>query len=85
MDGTNTPFNLNFSAQDEASLGFKLSVDENRGNFLSLAFKSDTDEEIYGLGLQYTVWNFKGKKVPLIVNEGGVGRGLQPITKILNA
>lgn len=39
------------------------------------------DEEIYGLGLQYTEWNFKNKTVPLIVAEGGVGRGLQPITR----
>jgi hypothetical protein len=26
------------------------------------------------------VWNFKGKDVPLVSTEGGVGRGLQPLT-----
>lgn len=36
------------------------------------------------MGLQYTVWNFKGLRVPVISSEGGVGRGLQPLTEILN-
>jgi hypothetical protein len=36
------------------------------------------------MGLQYTEWNFKNKKVPLIISEGGVGRGAQPITKEMN-
>lgn len=41
-----------------------------------MSYASDTDEEIYGMGLQYTVWDFKGRSVPLISAEGGVGRGL---------
>lgn len=36
------------------------------------------------MGLQYTVWNFKGLKVPVISSEGGVGRGLEPLTGYLN-
>jgi len=36
------------------------------------------------MGLQYTVWNFKGLRVPVISSEGGVGRGLQPLTETLN-
>ena len=36
------------------------------------------------MGLQYTEWNFKNKSVPIIVSEGGVGRGLQPITRKMN-
>jgi hypothetical protein len=51
---------------------------------MSLNFKADSDEEIYGMGLQYTEWNFKNKSVPIIVSEGGVGRGLQPITREMN-
>jgi sulfoquinovosidase len=30
------------------------------------------------------VWDFKGKAVPIITVEGGVGRGLEPLTAILN-
>jgi hypothetical protein len=47
-------------------------------------YDSLKDEEIYGLGLEYTVWNFKGQHIPIITSEGGVGRGLWPITEILN-
>ena len=36
------------------------------------------------MGLQYTVTDFKGEKVHVISSEGGVGRGLQPMTTILN-
>lgn len=47
-------------------------------------YNSDDDEEIYGLGLQYSIWNFKGRKVPIITSEGGIGRGLQPLTWIVD-
>ena len=85
LSDSNADFQLKFSGQDSTSISFKLDVEGNTGNFLSLVLKSPVDEEIYGLGLQYTVWNFKNKQVPLIVDEGGVGRGLQPITRELNA
>lgn len=44
-------------------------------NFMAVSYASAIDEEIYGLGLQYTEWNFKGKSVPIISSEQGVGRG----------
>ncbi len=53
-------------------------------NFVQVTFASNPKEEIYGMGLQYTVWNFKGLKVPVISSEGGVGRGLEPLTEVLN-
>lgn len=57
-----------------------------RGNFdfMEVVFDSDAKEKIYGLGLQYTESNLKGKKVHVITAEGGVGRGLEPITTMLN-
>ena len=45
-------------------------------NYMALNFDSPIDEEIYGMGLEYTVWDFKGHSVPLISEEAGVGRGL---------
>ena len=30
------------------------------GNFVAMGYGSDQTEEIYGMGLQYTVWDFKG-------------------------
>jgi len=49
-----------------------------------MKYHSPKDEEIYGLGLQYTEWDFKGKKAHIISSEGGVGRGLQPVTFVAN-
>lgn len=49
-------------------------------DFMQLVFDSDSREKIYGLGLQYTETNFKGQKVHIISSEGGVGRGLAPLT-----
>lgn len=36
------------------------------------------------MGLQYSEWNFKGKSIPLISTEAGVGRGLEPLTAVMN-
>ena len=68
----------------DSKLAFSAKIDQPVGNWMSLNFKADSDEEIYGMGLQYTEWNFKNKSVPIIVSEGGVGRGLQPITREMN-
>jgi alpha-glucosidase (family GH31 glycosyl hydrolase) len=53
-------------------------------NYLALNYQSDPDEEIFGMGLQYSVWNLKGRQVPLISTEAGVGRGLEPITRVVD-
>lgn len=53
-------------------------------DFMETIFDSPTKEKVYGMGLQYTEMNFKGINVHMIASEGGVGRGLQPMTDILN-
>ena len=53
-------------------------------DFIGLQYQSTEDEQFYGLGLQPTVWDFKGKIVPILSSEGGVGRGLEPITTLVN-
>lgn len=81
---TNVTFFMSFGFEDSSEVKIEAFVDQAHGEWLSLNYKADTDEEIYGMGLQPTVWNFKGKSVPLIVSEGGVGRGLQPLTRELD-
>ena len=51
---------------------------------MQVIMDSTPDEKIYGLGLQYTETNFKGSIVHMISSEGGVGRGLKPLTDMLN-
>jgi alpha-glucosidase len=41
-------------------------------------------EDFFGLGEQYTVHGLRGRTVPVATTEQGVGRGLQPLTRILD-
>ena len=74
----------------QAEDGFGITIEasivdaDHEYDFVAVNYDSPDDEEVYGLGLQYTEWNFKGKRVPIITSEGGVGRGLQTVTFLLN-
>ncbi|MBD3253736.1 MAG: alpha-glucosidase [Candidatus Lokiarchaeota archaeon] len=45
-----------------------------------ISFQAFPSEAIYGCGEQYSELNLRGKKVPLWVEEQGIGRGTPPIT-----
>lgn len=79
-------FKMTFTVENEHRLAFNVSVPKaftDYTNFLELKFRSGQDEEIYGMGLQFSTWNFKGQEdVPLVTTEPGVGRGLQPVTEL---
>jgi alpha-glucosidase len=50
----------------------------------SLLYSSDPDEGFFGFGEQYTHFNLKGRKLPILVQEQGHGRGLEPLSTLLN-
>jgi hypothetical protein len=78
-------YSLQFSApQDDLVVEAVLTKNGEHVNFMALSYDSAKDEQIYGLGLQCTIWDFKGKTVPVITAEQGVGRGLQPVTVVAN-
>ncbi len=54
-----------------------LAVEANRA---FLTYASNIDEHFFGFGVQYSFVDLKGKRVPIWVNEQGVGRGDQPAT-----
>jgi len=45
---------------------------------------TDRDERILGFGRQFTHLDLKGRRVPVVVGEQGIGRGVQPLTTLLN-
>lgn len=47
---------------------------------LSLLLPRDPAAAVWGMGLQYTVVDLRGRVVPVMTGEQGVGRGLQPLT-----
>lgn len=53
-------------------------------NRMWLRLAADGDEHIYGCGEQYTALNLRGRRVPLWVQEQGVGRGRGMITLLAN-
>jgi len=53
-------------------------------NVSYLHYASSNDENFYGFGEQFTHLNLKGYEVPIISQEGGLGRGRQPITGAIN-
>ena len=53
-------------------------------NQLRLTYGCERDERVYGFGAQYSKFDMKGERVPLFLSEQGVGRGLEPLTFILD-
>ncbi|GMP62176.1 hypothetical protein CsSME_00024375 [Camellia sinensis var. sinensis] len=53
-------------------------------NRVCLTYSSEKNERFYGFGEQFSHMDFKGKRVPIFVQEQGIGRGDQPITFAAN-
>lgn len=77
------------------SQGFSLlmnEVDEFRDraseflnfNRVVVTYSSERDEKFFGFGEQFSHMEFKGRRVPIFVQEQGIGRGDQPITFAAN-
>ncbi|KAI4300889.1 hypothetical protein L6164_034216 [Bauhinia variegata] len=70
------------SIEDETE---KLKVPESAEfSRIWLTYASDKNEQFYGFGEQFSHMNFKGKRIPILVQEQGIGRGDQPITFAAN-
>ncbi|WCJ33383.1 Alpha-glucosidase 2 [Euphorbia peplus] len=53
-------------------------------NRICLSYASEANESFFGFGEQFSHMDFKGKRVPILVQEQGIGRGDQPITFAAN-
>ena len=53
-------------------------------NQLDFEYAMDQDECVYGLGEQFSSHNHRGRKVPVITGEQGMGRGMQPLSFMFN-
>ncbi len=53
-------------------------------NRIQITYSSHKGERFYGFGEQFSHFDMKGKRVPILVQEQGLGRGDQPITAAAN-
>ncbi len=59
---------------------FSLRPADGTFNRLRLKFLAEENEHIFGGGEQFTHLDLRGRKIPMLSEEQGIGRGLQPIT-----
>lgn len=77
-------YQLNFEAVSPSHLRFVISTKGDAINRLRLRAASAADEAFFGFGEQLTYFNQKGKVVPILVQEHGVGRGRPVLTQLID-
>jgi alpha-glucosidase len=78
------PYALEFEYRDAAQLRFELEVHDPQFERVGLVYASDPEEAFFGFGEQFSFANLKGRRVPILVTEQGIGRGLQPLTWLVD-
>lgn len=64
-------------AEGEPAVGERL--------FTDLFWEQRPDAHVFGLGVQYSRLDMRGRAVPVLTAEQGVGRGAQPVTRYAEA
>jgi len=82
-DGPEVTFRIEFQLR-EGALGFNVRTSDPRINHLVLCLDSPPDEQIFGLGEQYSFLDLKGQTVPILSQEQGLGRGDPVVTPRIN-
>lgn len=92
FDDCEMGFSVRFFEQSAHQLGFAVEVvpDEPPAQAAAVwramfVYGSSADERFFGFGTQYTYLSPKGRRLPILSQEQGHGRGLQPLTGVLNS
>ena len=79
-------YTLSFNQIATAQLQFEIKTDNlAKGvNRIRLRMASSADEAFFGFGHQLTFFNQKTHRLPILVQEHGIGRGLPIVTEIID-
>jgi alpha-glucosidase (family GH31 glycosyl hydrolase) len=75
-------YEFSFRTSGSKELDFQLQILSDKVNQAQLQFATSPEEHFYGFGEQFSYIDCKGQEVPIICEEGGIGRG-DPIPKLL--
>jgi alpha-glucosidase len=75
---------MTFTPASEHQLRFDVALTDPSFNRVALIFASHAAERFFGFGEQFTHFDLKGRLVPILVQEQGIGRGRQPLTWLVN-
>lgn len=79
-----TGYAISFVEVAPNQIRFSLEISDPEYNRVYLTYASNADEHFFGFGEQFTYFDLKGRRLPIFVSEQGVGRGLQPLTSLLD-
>ncbi|MDG9929596.1 MULTISPECIES: alpha-glucosidase [unclassified Pseudomonas] len=83
-DGSESGYALILEDDGERGVRLAVALDDERLNRLYLDWRREPDERFHGFGEQFSTFDLAGRRVPILVQEQGVGRGLEPITTAAN-
>lgn len=78
------PYTFSLSLSDTGA-SFNVDISGNSSHINTLIVYFSTSDAIHGLGEQFSVLDLRGHRVPVLTREQGVGRGLQPVSDLINA
>lgn len=85
LEGDRLGYALRFAEDGQGSLRFELRLTGPLApttNRAHLRLRSRAEERFFGFGEQFTHAELKGRRVPILVREGGIGRGAEPISTV---